>query len=133
MEVISYGIKKKTWIVIGIVFLLVVSLSAYAFKETTFIENIFSQSNLGLTSAVGITNNNSIGYEYLESDILHFWNDVDDYYLNLSSGIQFSNHHEEYWTHNIYCAGYKTTEWNYLCNDDLPIQLNVYSDNETYN
>ncbi|GAH05096.1 unnamed protein product, partial [marine sediment metagenome] len=45
---------------------------------------------------------------------------------------QFSNHYEEYWTHNIFCAGYKTTEWNYLCTDDLPIQLTVYSDNLTY-
>jgi hypothetical protein len=76
---------------------------------------------------------NDLGYEYLDSNtILHLWNKNDNYYINLSSGIQISNYYEEYWTHNIWCAGYKTTEWNYLCGDNLPIVLNVTSDNLTY-
>jgi len=74
-----------------------------------------------------------IGYEMMpDGETLHFWNEIDDYYLNMSSGNQFSNYYGDYWTHNIFCAGYKTSDWNYLCTDDLPIELTVYSDNATY-
>ncbi len=74
----------------------------------------------------------NIGYETLENNIIHFWNNQDSYYLDIDSGIQFTNHYNEYWTKNIFCAGYKTSQWNYLCNDELPIELTLYSDNLTY-
>jgi len=75
----------------------------------------------------------NISYEFLDGgEIIHYWNDVDDYYLNASSGIQITNYYDEYWTHNIFCAGYKTASWNYLCTDDLPITLSAYSDNSSY-
>jgi len=125
------GLKKKI-ILIGILLLIGISVSALLFKQNISFEENSLKNLEGIQQASGETNNNSVGYEFLNDEVLHFWNEIDDYYLNMSSGIQFSNTYEEYWTHNIFCAGYKTTEWNYLCNDELPIQLNVYSDNLTY-
>jgi len=55
-----------------------------------------------------------IGYELLDNNkVVHIWNVHDDYYFNASSGIQFTNHFQEYWTRNIFCAGYKDAqnEW----------------------
>lgn len=86
----------------------------------------------------------SIGFEYLDNDgnivpknqakVVHIWNDVDDYYFNSSSGIQFTNHFNEYWTTNIFCAGYKDNlgDWIYDCNDALPFTWNIKTDNLTY-
>lgn len=84
--------------------------------------------------------NRSVGFEMIGDETLHLWNEIDSYCLNMTSGIQFGNCVVEEgeiieikeFTHNIFCAGYKTTQWNYLCNDDLPIQLTVFSDNLTY-
>ena len=86
-----------------------------------------------------------IGYEILnikyidnstidESEVVvHLWNTQDDYYFNKSSGIQFTNHFEEYWTHNIFCGGYKSgANWVYKCNDALPFTWSLDTDNETY-
>jgi len=88
--------------------------------------------------------NRTVGYVYLDSEgnitnkssaiYLHIWNTKDDYYFNASSGIQFGNHFQEFWTKNIFCGGYKTifNEWVYKCNDALPFTWNIKNDNETY-
>lgn len=80
-----------------------------------------------------IGGNTDIGFEELDNgNVWHIWNLNDDYYFNASSGIQFTNHYDEYWTHNIFCAGYKTTRWNYDCNDALPFNWSIETDNLTY-
>lgn len=132
MEHISYGIKKKTLIIVSVVLVIGILGVYFLYNNSEKIEDTLLNQLEGVISYVGETNNNTIGYEYLDSETLHFWNDIDDYYLNMSSSIQFSNHYQEYWTHNIFCAGYKTGSWNYLCSDTLPISMNVISDNLTY-
>lgn len=76
-----------------------------------------------------------IGFEELDDGkVWHIWNTNDDYFFNSSSGIQFSNHYQEYWTHNIFCGGYKDGEgnWHYDCNDALPFTWSYETDNLTY-
>jgi len=84
--------------------------------------------------AFNVSDNRTIGYEFLDDGkVVHIWNTQDDYFFNKSSGIQFSNHYQEYWTKNIFCAGYKAgEEWIYDCNDALPFNWNIKTDNETY-
>jgi len=78
----------------------------------------------------------SIGYEMLDSgSVLHLWNNVDDYFFDVESGIQLTNHYEDYWTRNIYCLGYyNNDEWNKIkCADELTnFEKNVESDDETF-
>ncbi|MBI4009696.1 MAG: hypothetical protein HY361_00680 [Candidatus Aenigmarchaeota archaeon] len=83
-----------------------------------------------------------IGYEYLNSngdiveesqaEVVHIWNEMHDFYFNKTSGIQFTNNFDEYWTRNIFCGGYKQGNWIYTCNDELPFNWNIKTDNETY-
>lgn len=81
-------------------------------------------------------NNNSIGYEFLsDGSVVHMWNEIDHYYFNKSSGIQFTNHYDDYWTKNIFCLGYYDNgEWNKIkCSDELSgFNKNIETDNETY-
>lgn len=76
----------------------------------------------------------NVGYELLDSNkVLHIWNEIDDYYFNTSSGVQFTNHYDEYWAHNIFCGGLKYQgEWEYWCNDELPFDWSINTDNSTY-
>ena len=78
--------------------------------------------------------NGAIGYEYLDNgSILHFWNLHDDYYINVSSGIQLTNHYQEWWTHNYFCGGLKLQSgWEYYCTDILPFTWGISTDNSTY-
>ena len=78
---------------------------------------------------------NPIGFEELDGGtVWHIWNPDADYYFNATSGIQFTNHYNEYWTKNIFCAGYKdgSGDWQYDCNDVLPFTWSHITDNETY-
>lgn len=74
------------------------------------------------------------GFEELDDGkVWHIWNANDDYYFNATSGIQFTNYYQEYWTHNIFCGGVKISgEWEYYCNDELPFTWSQSTDNETY-
>ncbi len=86
----------------------------------------------------------TVGYEFLNSSgdivsyanatVVHIWNDKDDYFFDKASGVQFSNHFNTYWTHNIFCGGYKnaSNDWVYECNDELPFIWSIASDNSTY-
>lgn len=126
--------ETKTKLLLGGFFLFLLLIIGGGFYLKSSSEE---RRNLGFNELKGIKSyliggNTTVGYEYIDNETLHFWNEIDDYYLNMTSGIQFSNHYDETWTHNIFCAGYKTAEWNYLCTDDLPIELTVYSDNLTY-
>ena len=62
-------------------------------------------------------NENIVGYQYLD-DVIHIWNENNDYYFNSTSAIQLTNNYNDYWTRNILCFAYKTNEWNYQCTDD---------------
>ena len=84
-----------------------------------------------------------IGYEYLDSngsivnesdaDTIHTWNTKHDYYFNKSSGIQFTNNFQDYWTRNVFCGKYKKGDkWVYSCNDVLTFDWKIDTDNETY-
>jgi len=74
------------------------------------------------------------GYEYLDGgDVLKAWNPKYDYYFDTDTAIQFTNHYEEYWSKNWFCLGYKGTDWEYKCTNDLNnFNWNIDSDNSTY-
>lgn len=61
-----------------------------------------------------------LGYEFLDNNsILHMWNTYNDYYFNVSNGIQFTNHYNEYWSHNVLMLGYYFNEnWNLIYRTD---------------
>lgn len=74
-----------------------------------------------------------VGYEYLDNNkVIHFWNEIDDYYLNATSGIQLTNHNSKYWTHNVFCGGVKLTSWQFYCNDAIPFSGTITTDSSTY-
>ena len=77
-----------------------------------------------------------IGYELLDKDdVLHIWNKYDSYYFNISSGIQLTNHYDEYWTHNVLMLGYyNNDQWNLIYRTDEISGFNkdIDTDNETY-
>jgi hypothetical protein len=77
-----------------------------------------------------------IGYELLDNDeVLHIWNKYDSYYFNTSSGIQITNHYNEYWSHNVLMLGYyNNDQWNLIYRTDelSGFTKTIDSDNETY-
>ena len=77
-----------------------------------------------------------VGYEYLnDGEVLHIWNQFDSYYFNTSSGIQLTNHYDEYWSHNVLMLGYyNNDEWNLIYRTDELSDFNkdIVSDNETF-
>jgi len=91
-----------------------------------------------LSECGSIHYNNSIGYEFIDNgDVVHIWNNatISDYFFEKDSGIQLTNHYEDYWTKNIFCLGYyNNDEWNKIaCADELTnFQKSIETDNETY-
>ncbi|EMR75540.1 F5/8 type C domain-containing protein [Thermoplasmatales archaeon SCGC AB-540-F20] len=78
----------------------------------------------------------SIGSELLDGgDVLHMWNEYNSYYFNTSSGIQMTNHYDEYWSHNVLMLGYyNNDEWNLIYRTDelSGFNKNISTDNETF-
>jgi len=78
----------------------------------------------------------SLGWELLDDEsVLHIWNRNDSYYFNVSNGIQFSNHYQEYWTRNVLMLGYYGGDtWNLLYRTDELTGFNkdIDTDNNTY-
>jgi PGF-pre-PGF domain-containing protein len=106
---------------------------------------VFSQAIGVLASSFDQNDNRSIGYEFLNSsggivdasqgETVHIWNTQDNYYFNKSSGIQLTNHFQDYWTKNIFCLGYYSgAEWIKIkCADDLSgFSRTIATDNATY-
>lgn len=92
-------------------------------------------------------NNNTIGYEIINGSVAHLWNYIytcdryynecgdigNDYYINLTNGLQITNHQDQYWTHNLWCGMInRTGTWQEYCTDTLPFYWRVASDNLTY-
>ncbi len=77
-----------------------------------------------------------IGYELLDDDqVLHMWNNHNSYYFNISNGIQFTNHKDEYWTRNVLMLGYyNNNEWHLIYRTDelSGFNKNINMDNESY-
>jgi hypothetical protein len=85
---------------------------------------------------INITDPPLIGYELLDNNtVLHMWNKHNSYYFNTSSGIQLTNHYNEYWSHNVLMLGYYNNDkWNLIYRTDELSGFNkdINSDNETY-
>jgi hypothetical protein len=77
-----------------------------------------------------------VGYEFLDNgEVLHIWNNLDNYYFDTDSGIQLTNHYDEYWSHNVLMLGYyNNDEWNLIYRTDELSGFNkeIESDNETF-
>jgi len=78
----------------------------------------------------------SIGYELMDEDsVLHIWNNHNSYYFNMTSGIQLTNHYDEYWSHNVLMLGYyNNDQWNLIYRTDELSGFNkdIDTDNDTY-
>lgn len=80
------------------------------------------------------TDSRDIGYNIL-NDTVVMWNTQDVYYFNKTSGIQFTNHYEDYWSRNIFCLGYYNGgNWIKIkCADELNnFNKDIQTDNLTY-
>jgi hypothetical protein len=90
----------------------------------------------GNNEIINITDPPSIGYELLDNDtVLHMWNQHNSYYFNTSSGIQLTNHFNEYWSNNVLMLGYyNNNKWNLIYRTDELSGFNrdIDSDNLTY-
>ena len=77
-----------------------------------------------------------IGYELLDNgSVLRLWNRFDSYYFNTSNGMQFTNHFNKYWSHNVLMLGYyNNDQWNLVHRvDELSgFNKNIVSDNVTF-
>ena len=77
-----------------------------------------------------------IGYELLDDgEVLRIWNRFDSYYFDTDSGIQLTNHYDEYWSTNVLMLGYYNNDnWNliYRTNELSDFTQDIESDDETY-
>jgi len=119
-------------------------------SSTGYSFNVSSQANISVCSLEDVYEDNElilltdppsgnpplVGYELLnDGDVLHIWNKFDSYYFDTNSGMQFSNHFNEYWSHNVLMLGYyNNNEWNLIYRTDelSGFTKNVNTDNETY-
>lgn len=75
----------------------------------------------------------AIGYETLNNGLVwHIWNEKNDYYFNATSGIQFTNHYQEYWSKNIFCGGIESPQFTYYCEDIINFDFKNTTDNINY-
>jgi len=75
-----------------------------------------------------------IGYQ-LYDDTLEIWNSKATYYFNRTSGIQWTEDEENYWTKNVFCLGeYIAGSWVKIkCADELgSFNKSISTDNSTY-
>ena len=78
-----------------------------------------------------------IGYEFMhDNSVVHIWNTQDHYYFEKDSGIQFTNHYQDYWSENVFCIGYYNAQnvFNEIkCADDLTgFTKSIETDEQTY-
>jgi hypothetical protein len=86
--------------------------------------------------ASALSGNPDMGYELIDDGkTFHMWNQYDDYYFNVSSGIQITNHYQKYWTHNVMLLGYYNAgAWNIIYRTDelTGFTWSIGTDNSTY-
>jgi PKD repeat protein len=77
-----------------------------------------------------------IGYTLLDDgEVLRIWNKYDSYYFDTDSGLQITNHYDEYWSKNVLMLGYyNNDEWNLIYRTDELSGFNkdIDTDGETY-
>ncbi|NOR85021.1 hypothetical protein GQ473_02800, partial [archaeon] len=112
-------------------------------KNNSITENLeyFVINDFYLLNSIGVLNSgmvksfslkeSEIGYEYA-NNTYNLWNNYDDYYINLTEGIQATNHEGQYWGYTKYCVNLKTTEWYQYCTDVGEWEWSAITDNETY-
>jgi len=80
--------------------------------------------------------NREIGYEFLDDNkVVHIWNTQDDYFFDKESGIQLTNHYQDYWSKNVFCVGkYVGGSWEKIaCADELnDFNKKIDTDNSSY-
>jgi plastocyanin len=100
----------------------------------TIKNNYTGNESLNLTDPP--TQPKTIGHELLDNNqILYIWNKYDHYYFNTTSGIQLTNHKDDYWSHNVMMLGYyNNDQWNLIYRTDelTGFTKNIESDNQTY-
>jgi len=125
----------KSFIIIGLFVLVCGGIIVTAQVSNV---QVFNPLNLGGVMEYSLEDTRDIGYEFLDNgEVVHIWNNapISDYYFNKDSGIQLTNHYEDYWTRNIFCIGYyNNDEWHKIaCADELTnFQKSIETDNETY-
>ncbi|MBU0497373.1 MAG: hypothetical protein KKG04_05395 [Candidatus Thermoplasmatota archaeon] len=81
-------------------------------------------------------NENTIGYQFLDNNqTLLIYNPYDTNYINTTSGIQLTNHKDDFWSHNVLMLGYYDDGvWKKLYRTDelTDFTMDIESDNETY-
>lgn len=88
---------------------------------------------LGCISAVEASYSPPIGYEMLANNtVVHIWNTNDNYYFDVETGLQFTNHYNEYWSRNVFCGGVDLSPWKYYCTDELPFTWDIETDNSSF-
>jgi len=96
-------------------------------SEVTFsVEGILSQSGQITTTTTQLIKSQTqekapVGLELMSNDeIVHIWNELSDYYINKTSGIQITNYYLDYWTDNVFCLWIKTpNDWIRRCFDNV--------------
>ena len=140
METKQESLKSKIIIGSAILFIVVIVGCLFLFNGSYIVSTLKGTFLDGIVSASSenINDERPIGYEFLDDgEVVHIWNNatISDYYFDKSSGIQFTNHYEEYWTRNVFCIGYYSGgTWNKIaCADELTnFQKSIETDNETY-
>lgn len=97
-------------------------------------EEIAISTNKTLTAiGDGFESTDELGWELLDNNtVIHAWNRFDSYYFNNTNGVQFSNHYEEYWTHNVMMIGYYDGDnWNKIYSVDELSDFNRIFDGAT--
>ena len=73
------------------------------------------------------------GIQYMENESVYkIYNDVEEVYVDSTTGIQLTNHYLDYWTRNLLCVDYQTNKWNSYCTDGFPWNWETNTDNNTY-
>ncbi len=129
--------NKYILLIVGVLLVLISSLFIIPFNNgSEEQESIKGYEVVGDFISNLIGGNTTMGYEFLDGgNVVHIWNERDDYYFDKDSGIQLTNHYEDYWTKNIFCLGYYSGgSWNKIkCADELEnFNRNIKSDELTY-
>ncbi len=78
----------------------------------------------------------TMGYQLLDNNrVFHIWNRFDSYYFNTSSGIQLTNHFDNFWSRNVLMLGYYNNDvWNLIYRvDELSgFNKNIVADNSSF-
>ena len=71
------------------------------------------------------------GIEFFNDTMVwHLWNEKDDYYIDSWTGIQLTNHYQEYWSHNVFC--FQTIQGGKFCADSFEWTWENSTDNTSY-